>query len=480
MVKFMANGTALSPAPRVGESPRDARLPRLITWLLIGSLFVQSLAIYHSIYIIIVSAGAVVPLVYRTLAWAPLFVICAMYVNSRQSAALRKRLQAENPGLRKLLVRLFGFVFGLGVLFGLINFNEARYFWGDLLRFIVPWMALYVGIWAFSSLAATSGAGALTTVVDGLAVLALVEALVTIGLGYAFRGHHISTLFFVFGVGWALLQHRRSGLVSTGVLAACVLATMLCSKRTTIVLVLYSALASGICLFWLRKSYWVIGRSAAICLALLVYLLVAADDNEAVEHGARIAGQASNILLGEGSRDSMEYRENEIRNIRAFYSVGDNLLWLATGCGFGCEVPSPFWEGVDETPSGNMHHVHNGFWIYLLRHGVPGIALLLVFAFMALIVPLTRLRGPYGAEIAMCLIFVSARLVSLYAGNIMLEDLDIPLVAAVGYVLSRCGGQAVPSRPDAHSAPRAARGSAARRIPVNWRGRFSPGANGLQ
>lgn len=418
--------------PRV--TPQAACRPHAhaIVLMAMAALALQEAALVHTLYSYRV-LGEPPELWFRVLAWAPIILAVIPYLNARV-VRMAPRWGA--------MLALFVIVTALGLCLGWINHLEARYFFGDFLRFFMPWFTFFLCLQAFTTVAAVQGARPLFGYYEFFLVMAVLDACATVFAAYLYPGLHVSNWFFMFGVAWALLDDRRGSLLTLSVLALCVVAAIMSGKRTNLFLMAFTFVGSllyfPVCL---RRSPPNLGRTSAIVVAAVLFVLASRGSfsrTGLVQSALNTGEQLVHILGGDYDR-SYQFRVNEVANVRDFYYR--NTRWLATGLGFGCEIPMLHDAGpMAATPSGNMHHVHKGFWVYLLRNGLLGVGLLaafsLTFVFTSLSVNKVDLR--VRNQVMVCLVYALGRIAAAYGGNLMLEDLDLPVLAALAYGLTVC------------------------------------------
>jgi len=334
-----------------------------------------------------------------------------------------------------LMIGLFLVSSVMSVAMSSIMCLETKYLIGDSLRFVGPWLTLFISYQSFRVIRQHAGTGALIVWYDRLAYLAIFDALVTIGFGQAFFGWHISNWFYIFLVGWVILSERHSDLTTNFLIAVVLYATAVSQKRTNFVIVFVALILA----VFLRILY---GRHIfRLCLTIAGLLLAALLAQAALTY---FTGQESlidvyvrifqgiSVIVIEGEVDnSYGYRINEVLNIQSFFSQSP---WkLGFGVGFGGEIPMLYDTGPQAATShGNMHHAHKGYWIYLLRNGCCGLLLLATFAWQAS-VGLIKSRSSAPLITASCAVYAVTRLVGSFGGNLMLEDFDLPLVVGLGF-----------------------------------------------
>jgi hypothetical protein len=332
---------------------------------------------------------------------------------------------------------LVGFLSTTGISF--VTATEScyqfRYFAGDFLRFSAPWLTLFLSYWAFATIRREHGLDALLVWYDRLALVALLDAAITAGFGLAFFGCHISNWFFIFLVGWAILNNRYSELTTNLVLMAVLFTTAMSAKRTNFVL-LAAAIVAAMVVKILRG-----GSVFRVAFSLLGMMLVGLGAQVLVQSytggqsivaiGDKIMRDVNEIVVNGNTDNSYQIRLNEVENIRSYFTT--HPADMVFGIGFGGEIPQVYDSGFP-TDSGNMHHAHKGWWLYLLRNGFLGVALLAVFTWMCTW-GLYSAPSPAPLATAACAIYGGTRIVAAFTGNLMMEDLDLPLVIGLGFAL---------------------------------------------
>jgi len=418
--------------PRVMPQAASRPHAHAIVLMAMAAVALQEAALVHTLYSYRV-LGEPPELWFRVLAWSPIFLAVVPYLNGRVVRIASRW---------KPILVLFVIVTVLGLTLGWLNHREARYFFGDFLRFFVPWVTFFLCLQAFTTIAFVQGPRPLLRYFDLFLAVAVFDACVTVAAGYFYPNLHVSNWFFMFGVAWALLDDRRGSLVTLPVLALCIVAAIMSAKRTNLFLVAITFLGSllyfPICL---RRAPPNLGRTCAIVGAAVLFVLMSGSRSERtslVQSALNTGQQLVNIIGGDYDR-SYQFRVNEVANVVDFYHR--NTGWLATGLGFGCEIPMLHDAGpMAATPSGNMHHVHKGFWVCLLRNGLLGVGLLAVFSLtiVRMCFSLNKVDLLVRNQVVVCLVYALGRIAAAYGGNLMLEDLDLPVVAALAYGLTVC------------------------------------------
>ena len=414
--------------------PQAASRPNAhaILLMVMAALALQEAALVHTLYSYRV-LGEPPELWFRALAWSPILLAMVAYLNARVVRVASRW---------KPILALFMIVTLLGLSLGWLNHRETRYFFGDFLRFLMPWVTFFLSLQALTTLAFSQGRRPLLRYFDLFLALAVFDACVTMVAGYLYPGLHVSNWFFMFGVAWALMDDRHGSLVTLSVLALCIVAAIMSAKRANLFLVAFTFVGSllyfPICL---RRVPPNLGRTCAIVVIAVLFVLTSRSGSGRaglVQSALNTGRQLANAVRGDYDR-SYQFRANEVANIRDFYR--DNRRWLATGLGFGCEIPMIHNTGpLAATASGNMHHVHKGFWVYLLRNGLLGVALLAAFSvtIAQMSFSLNKVDLRVRNQVVACLTYALGRIIAAYGGNLMLENLDLPVVAALAYGLTVC------------------------------------------
>src|SRR4051794_16132919 len=100
------------------KNERAFRFPWIISLLLMASLALECLANYHSIYVVITSGLEVTPLVYRVLAWVPLFLAFVLFVIAREYHSSARWLWDSYSPLRRPPISLCAVVVALSTACG--------------------------------------------------------------------------------------------------------------------------------------------------------------------------------------------------------------------------------------------------------------------------------------------------------------------------------------------------------------------------
>ena len=412
---------------------KDIRASHFVLIGIFITLFLQLIAHYQLIHCLFYGTSEVTN-IYRGFAWAPLFLV-----------VLRHPLFVINnlrrfPKYWSSLICFFSLMTVLGLVVGFFNYQELRYFFGDLLRFVVPWIALFYASLASRLLAEHRGIKALVPYLLFLTWLAAMDAGITLFLGLKGLGNHISTYLFVFLVPWGLLWNFSGGAIRAIPLSAffttmALVATIVSSKRTNF-LVFGASIALSLLMLAVFRDFGSKLRVllGAGILATLLMTFPLAQSGRFVDvlilNASENIRQITTVLMGDHKDNSWLFRENEVANVVDYYESERGLYNKIIGIGFGGEVPMPHFCG-DNTLSGQMHHVHKTFWLYYLRHGYIGIIMLALFSLLVIVVPLIQLFIFKSNTATIVWIYASCRCLSAFSGNIMMEEVDIPLCAAL-------------------------------------------------
>jgi hypothetical protein len=400
---------------------------RLVIWLLLATLVVQQIASYTKI-LTLVSSGESQDVEWRVLAVAPGVLLSLMIAPRRARDLTLSWLSGA------VIVAAIS-----GATIGIVSGNLLRYVAADGFRFAMPWIAFLVGSMALLSLPQEHRqreCGRALLFVLGLSVF---DAVYTIVVGAAFPGHRISTDLHLFGIGWALLAASGNRASRALILGVCLAAVVFSGKRGNLV-----ALGGGLALTCvvglMRPGFFRRVANGALPVVILSTFAVAAAlwfSDFAVVRVARdelssrhfdLAQNLMDIAVGGAEDDSYEGRMRELRNVTSHLSEYPQYVLL--GAGFGAVTPMREDSGVPCLIPGMMHHVHIGWVAYLLRNGLLGIALYFLFFW---VVGVRLLRNSqqtpycYGS-----LFLLSASLVLSLKSNILLEGIDLSLVAAFG------------------------------------------------
>ena len=129
---------------------------------------------------------------------------------------------------------------------------------------------------------------------------------------------------------------------------------------------------------------------------------------------------------------SMNSRYAENDNVKMFYEA--HPLQLFFGGGFGVETPMHNNTGVMSV-SGNMHHVHAGWWVYLLRNGLLGVTVLIIYFLAVSRVAFAGIRRGTAAS-PWLLYLLIAQAVASYKSNTMLDSIEFAIPALLGVTLA--------------------------------------------
>lgn len=418
------------------EVQRVASSGRLIARLGLATVIAQQAAVYVNLFRAH-AEGAEMSMALRALGWSPLLLAVIVYIH--RSGRL--------PKLPTAIGRLFwlsGLVFAVGVALSPTHAAKFYHVASDLTRFSTAWIGFFLLTAAFESIRRTEGTPGLVKYVDAYMWVALLDAVLTIALGLRYWGAHFSTGTFVYGLVWSIVRQRGSLWKLQGVFAICAFAAVIEGKRTTMVMAALAIAGSSAWLIVSRAGGRMLASiSAAGLLALIGLLLVPAESRLIVELQEKVVNgyeKLSGIALhGEEDR-TLEYRHNEIRAIHAHFSHPGRAGWCLTGLGFGAEInPGILNIGSGNSSNGMMHHAHNAFAVYFLRNGLLGWTLLATFIVYCLLLPIPGLRESYRDSTACCWLFLGLLLVAGYTGNLMLESVELPFVAALAMTLGRSG-----------------------------------------
>jgi hypothetical protein len=372
-------------------------------------------------------------LIFRVLAWIPI-VFALIFDRGYSPEGNAKSNEWWS------LFGLFLIVLFLSTVVGLVHFQEWRYFTGDLLRFALSWTILFISLRAVTNLVRLRKFSAILQYMDWLVLISVGDAIVIIYYGYNYTGHRISNWLFIFGIIWSVLQQKRNKLITSSVFFICVIAAAICSKRTNFFIAIFSILSCYFVLALYKKFKIFTSSILIVCsLGTLVYFVpfILYRQSDVVERATLNAPIIASDLISIASESktdiSVEYRKNEIRNIEAYFHTDYNVLWTLTGLGFGCEIPMLYQCDTPTSTSGNMHHVHVAPWCYFLRNGVLGLILFVLFAWKVLRQTFQHFKRKDTIEAYIFSIYIIGRLIHGFTGNVMLEDIDLPLFVAFSH-----------------------------------------------
>lgn len=417
-----------------GEVLRIAGSGRLIARLGLATVIAQQAAVYVNLFRAH-AEGADMSMVLRGLGWTPLLLATIVYIH--RSARLPKL-----PTAIRRLCWLSGLVFAVGVALSPTHAAKFYYIASDLTRFSTAWIGFFLLATAFESIRRTEGTPGLVRYVDTYMWVALLDAVLTIALGLRYWGAHFSTGTFVYGLVWSIVRQSGPLWKLQSVFAICAFAAVVEGKRTTMVMAALAIAGSSAWLVVSRAGGRMLASlSAAGLIALAGLFLVPAESRLIVELQEKIINgyeKLSGIAFrGEEDR-TLEYRYNEIRAIYAHFSHPGRAGWCVTGLGFGAEInPGMLKIGGGHSSNGMMHHAHNAFAIYFLRNGLLGWILLATFIMYCLLLPVPGLRESHRDSTACCWLFLGLLLVAGYTGNLMLESVELPFIAALAMTLGR-------------------------------------------
>jgi hypothetical protein len=245
----------------------------------------------------------------------------------------------------------------------------------------------------------------------------------------------------VYGIIWGMLRTDAGLSQRAGVTLASLAAAALEGKRTTLAMSGIAVAGSCVWLIMTGQSRQVIRCGVCVLVGLAVGACFIDFESEFAQMiQLQLSGGFETLLSsasGNEVDETLDFRYNEIRIITDHFTAA-NPIWSVTGLGFGAEI-SPGWLdiGGSYTASGNLHHAHNSFAIYFLRHGLAGVSLLIWFIITVIFAPRGSLRSPWADTCIIVWLFALTLLMAGYTGNLMMEHLDLPMMAGLLLVLTQ-------------------------------------------
>ena len=400
---------------------------RIVIWTLLGTLTIQQLASYTKI-LTLVSSGESQEVEWRVLAVTP-GVLLSLLIAPRRSRDLTLSWLAAAVAVAAVS----------GVIIGIVSGNLLRYVAADAFRFGIPWTAFLLAATALLALPEPLRQVECHRALQVVVALSAVDAIYTITVGSMFPGYRISTDLHLFGIGWALLAGGQRQGARALLLGLCLAAVVFSGKRGNLV-----ALGGGLALTLLiglaRPGFLRRVASGALPVAFLSivavggalwfsdFTVVKTTRDELSTRHMDLASNLMDIAFRGQEDDSYEGRMRELRNITAH--LQEYPQYVPMGAGFGAVTPMREDSGVPCLIPGTMHHVHIGWAAYLLRNGLFG--LVLYFSFFWVVATRLLKNSQFHPFCYSSLFLLSASFVLSLKSNILLEGIDLSLIAAFG------------------------------------------------
>ena len=340
-----------------------------------------------------------------------------------------------------------------GLLGAVTDDYGLRYVFGDIFRFLVSWGGLF-GIIGARMLLGEQAESSRRMLIRAIAVIAVVDALVTmllylrfnlfkistsaympglfLGLAYLSRYPFRALVPLLFGLGAIAVSGKRSPLIVLAVVTG----------FTFTVSVFVSMLRGQNLRFSARRfSRLLLACAAATTvIAVLVVPIQAAGGGMFTNRVTALIGSVSGIIEGFIDPDveidvSYQSRLYERDNVEAYYE--SNLMDLPLGAGMGAEIPMVFDTSV-QTPSGRMHHAHISWIVYLLRNGLLGVLLLASYFLVtgSVIARKVFLNGGGTGLLLAGFMQLLSDLVTSFKANVMLESFSILPAVAIAWAMT--------------------------------------------
>lgn len=358
--------------------------------------------------------------------------------------------KGERPLLPKGWTLIFSLalsVFVLGMVMAFFRLNSIRYVVGDAFRYGLTWLSLYVYICCIGGLIKAGKINTIYSIIEGMAIIAVVSSIFAIYMARQFPLAKISVVTPIIGLCWAIFQNRRSWIFSVLCFVICLAGMLLSGKRGIFVALIVMSpmilLFFGITLIKsvpLRvkiKKYGLSLIAGALLCCILFLVFAPLVQISSTGFGFELYKKRFNVMVNsvlflvseERSTDiSWQGRLGEAEVIKSFYM--DNGGLILVGAGFGAEI-EPTQSGMVLTESGKMHHVHIGWFLYLLRNGLIGLLLYAVF-WVKIFSLIIKRHGPqYSNWVFMFIILLVYFFIGSLKGNNMIGDNLTPFCTAI-------------------------------------------------
>lgn len=329
-----------------------------------------------------------------------------------------------------------------------IDSSLLLYYIGDGLKFMSSWLSfLTVAALAYLLCKEDDSGKESRRLVRLCLILAVVEALSIAALAARLDYWQKIHLGSASAIGFGLLYAPSGTLVRVLVLLLGLSAAALSGKRAGLALPLIAATATVLVMMpgtILRAGMTRSLKKAHLRAFLVVASVIIAGSVSINMFGDRFSSRYDTMYQSlltfvtekfagvEVTDQSMNSRYAEMDNIRQFYS--DHPLQVILGGGFGAETPMYEDTGVVAV-DGRMHHVHAGWWVYLLRNGVIGVLLLLIYFAVTARIALTGIR--YGIPTSPWLFFLLiCQAAASYKSNTMLDSIEFTIPVLLGATLA--------------------------------------------
>ncbi len=321
------------------------------------------------------------------------------------------------------------------------------YYIGDSLKFFSSWGSLLVVAASTYLLCKASDARAEQRLIQFCFILATIEAFAVVALAlrldYWQKIHLVATPLIGFGLLYvraglptrlfalllgasaAALSGKRSGL-AVPILASGVVAFIL-APRGLLHLIAKPSITKPV-----ARTLTIVGIAVPMGITLTSVIGDQQADRFVLMYES-LSDFVVEKISGSGVTDqSMNSRYAENENVKTFYEA--HPLQVLLGGGFGVETPMYNDTGVTSV-SGKMHHVHGAWWVYLLRNGLLGVALLIIYFIVVSRVALDGVRRG-SATGPLLLYLLIAQAAASYKSNTMLDSIEFTIPVLFGATLA--------------------------------------------
>ena len=323
-----------------------------------------------------------------------------------------------------------------------VEIHDCRIFLFKSVKALALLFHVWMFFWIAMSLYNRQGGseGVLSNSLDALALLAAIDAAVTILFSTSFWGYKISTTLHLYGVGWALfgLHHGRAR-KQIFVCVICIAAAIMGGKRGNLVAMPLAAIATYVVIYargGVKAASRVFLTVAGLALVLAAIVISSQYVNRWKSASTSVRERYfRNVdtvmsLASSGRNEETSYggRLDEALVVKRHFE--ETPMYFLVGAGFGATAKVRHDDHtIGSKIPGRMHQVHIGWVAYVFRCGLLGLVLYAGF-FLRNLHRASRMDIHYMGPV---MYYIFVMLVLSFKGNILLEDVSLPIVAALAW-----------------------------------------------
>jgi hypothetical protein len=366
------------------------------------------------------------------------------------------------PTSFKILLFFSLLVFVISLIYGIFGYSlfdySFRYILGDGFRYIIPWLGFFTLLVA-SIQNLRNNPHDIDYYLNFLFYAGIVDSIVTIYLFTLFPWAKISTSVYLSLIGFGVVFWQRYPLKAVIGITLAGVAMIASGKRGSIIAIFFSIIFINLInilfgentkriKFYRRKNQFYSIVNVFFCLGvflLVSVLLLSSQDQYSYSLGQEIYSKwmkvyenlyniIINLYYDKQVDTSYQSRLDEMNNTLSFLSEYPSLILF--GAGFGAEVPMLEYTGV-WSDSGRMHHIHIVWGVYLLRNGMLGIILLMLYFMGIIIIAVKFLKTEKNDYAKLILFLIIMDFIKSFKSNIMLEITPIYIALFTSYLFSK-------------------------------------------